>query len=143
MNIVFVENRYKTDFWKAVAQEMRALDRHNIYWIVQNRLYSPKSTGKVYFLGYPPAISDSDPPEGNEAEIFDTVAATDRNVKYFGGSTSHYKYYWQAINDVPVRNRAGFSNWRGHSVPRDLDFYQRRAKGDPLLLPYNTRISRQ
>ena len=51
MNILFVENRYKTLFWQAIALELEK-EGHSIYWIVQNHSFTPRNFKNSYVIPY-------------------------------------------------------------------------------------------
>jgi hypothetical protein len=94
MKILFLENRQQTFFWQAIAAKLRQ-DGHQIFWIVQNAHFSP-------FIGHSHVIPY---PNGRRLPFPDDpatykVVSSDRNVKYFGGNTSHYGYYDSEIAHV-------------------------------------------
>jgi len=51
MRILFVENRYTTWIFSIVAKEL-AQSGHEIHWIVQNPIFSPK-IGNIHLLPFP------------------------------------------------------------------------------------------
>lgn len=48
MRILFLENRYSTYVWDAIAEKLVDAG-HEIFWIIQNRAYTP-ATGENFFL---------------------------------------------------------------------------------------------
>ncbi len=50
MKILFIENRQRTEFWDKIAKDLEN-NGHEIYWIVQNHLFQPK-TGVVFNIPY-------------------------------------------------------------------------------------------
>ena len=100
MKIAFLENRYKTEFWLALARELKDRFGYETSWIVQNNCYAPRCGDKVVRLGYPPKselAGCSEPRFCVGKEKLNYVARTDRAVRFFGVSTDHYPYYWDAI----------------------------------------------
>jgi hypothetical protein len=99
MNILFVENRYRTGFWEAVARELQTAG-HRISWLVQNHRFRPE-TGETFLLPYP-----TGPYRGKkiyEASIKKVISA-DRGVNYFGvPSDDHFFQYRDAINELVER----------------------------------------
>lgn len=99
MNIVLIENRYKTYFWDALAKCFIA-DGHNVQWIVQNPLFAP-AHGQARLIGFPRG-KDFSPLGGDD--LFTRTRQSDRFVNYFGGQPTHYHYYrqaiWQALDDA-------------------------------------------
>ena len=52
MKLLFIENRYKTYFFEHVARKLRS-EGHDIYWIIQNKGFSPSKSFNNYFIDYP------------------------------------------------------------------------------------------
>jgi hypothetical protein len=98
MRILFVENRYKTYFWEAIAKELINLG-HEISWIVQNHSFVPKC-GTVYKVAYPDKkdLIINHAPELNS--VFDFIKSTDRLINYFGKSDDHYAYYYREFLQI-------------------------------------------
>jgi hypothetical protein len=95
MKFAFIENRYKTIFWKMVAQELRVLG-NNIVWLVQNPVFSPQ--GEAYDASYTiPFPVTSELADLSIDTVFERVRNADRNINYFGGDDRHYSYYFTAI----------------------------------------------
>jgi hypothetical protein len=92
MRIVFVENRYKTAFWEALANPLVA-DGHDVSWVVQNPLFSPMSQN-TYFIPFP---KRADFEECSADEFLVKIEASDRVKNYFAGDSRHYNYYWREI----------------------------------------------
>jgi hypothetical protein len=93
MTILFVENRYKTDFWAAIATEL-VKDGHQIHWIVQNHTFRP-TMGTVHILPY----FRQQPIQKNDAAPIKRVIAAHRGINYFGATDDHIFYYQQQISD--------------------------------------------
>jgi len=89
MRIIFVENQYKTYFFEAIAEKLKE-EGHEIFWIIQNKLFAPKGDFKKYIIPYPQKkaykkIEDTD---------IDNIIYSDRNVNYFGKNNKSYFYYY-------------------------------------------------
>lgn len=94
MKIVFIENRYRTLFWDAVAGHL-ASQGHEIVFIVQNHRFHP-ANGKTIVLPYP-RKKDLSAPCAADNELI----VSDRNINYFGHrSTGHYSYYRRVIGEL-------------------------------------------
>ena len=99
MKIVFIENRYRTLFWDAIAGYL-ARQGHEIVFIVQNHRFHPVN-GRSVVLPYPRKDELSDPCEADLELI-----RSDRNINYFGhGSTGHYGYYRRVIGECLNREQ--------------------------------------
>lgn len=92
MKIAFIENRYKTIFWDALAAEFRE-SGHGVVWLVQNPIFSP--VGKNAFLM--PFPSGADLAIAYDAEFLEKARRADRYINYFGGSDRHYGFYKTVI----------------------------------------------
>lgn len=87
MKLLFIENRYVTWVYEAVAKCLEA-HGHEINWLVQNPVFTPQ-WGHVHVMSFP-AIS---PEASVPSEGFDWLARTDRGVLHFGATGSHYSHY--------------------------------------------------
>jgi hypothetical protein len=99
MRVMFIENRYATRIYEAVARQLQ-LDGHEIHWIIQNPVFKV-SAGQSHVLLFPAA--DIGSVLHSEEELFRRIAATDRQVRYFGSKPTHYSHYFlriQAIVDL-------------------------------------------
>lgn len=92
MKFAFIENRYKTIFWEALAQELRKCG-HAVVWLVQNPVFTPSGDG-VFVTPFPQRRELSG---HREATISDKIRCADRNINYFSGRDRHYRYYRDAI----------------------------------------------
>ncbi|ROL66508.1 hypothetical protein [Pseudomonas vranovensis] len=99
MNILMVENRYKTYFWDALAQQFIA-DGHTVRWVVQNPLFTPIH-GQATVIAFPRGSNLT--PLAND-EVCTRTCKSDRLLNYFGGQPTHYNYYksaiWQALDQA-------------------------------------------
>ncbi len=91
MKLAFVENRYKTWFWDALAQEFQRAG-HQVAWLVQNPVFMP-TTGERCVLEFPARRAGA----AARDAVFDFVRGADRNINYFGGDDRHYPAYRAAI----------------------------------------------
>ena len=88
MKILFVENKYQTEFWEIIAKEL-IKKGHEIFWLVQNHNFSPK-VGYSYVIPYPSKKSLNNNIDENIKYIIDS----DRNLNYFRKiEKGHYSYY--------------------------------------------------
>jgi hypothetical protein len=89
MRIIFVENQYKTYFFEAIASKLKE-EGHEIFWIIQNKLFAPKGDFNKFIIPYPQEkqylkIDDED---------IDNIIYSDRNINYFGKENESYFYYY-------------------------------------------------
>lgn len=92
MKVVFVENKHKTRFWERIAQEL-SNGGHEISWIVQNKLFSPK-------VGYVHVIPLPKNKDLHYSEKFKTLEKKDRYCYIYDQKPTHYSYYYKSINRV-------------------------------------------
>ncbi|HTN45680.1 MAG TPA: hypothetical protein VL098_04980 [Flavipsychrobacter sp.] len=100
MKILFVENRYKTGFWEMVAQEL-IKDGHEIHWIVQNRLFQPKTGHSVVI----PYFRNQRINRSNITSDLIQIIASNRGLNYFGIPSDNFIFYYReqvvkAIDDI-------------------------------------------
>ncbi|MGH8558732.1 MAG: hypothetical protein ACRESZ_15025 [Methylococcales bacterium] len=93
MKFLFVENRYKTYFWEALAKYL-VRNGHEISWLVQNHAFMPR-VGKVNVLPYP-GRADLRAPEESPDIAF--IRSSDRSINFLGGDDRHYAHYQQLIH---------------------------------------------
>lgn len=91
MKIVFVENKHKTKFWERIAEGL-ILDGHEIFWIVQNKLFRPR-IGVINVIPLP----NKNNLESNSR--FLDLEKKDRYCYIYKNNPSHYEYYYRNIND--------------------------------------------
>ena len=91
IKFAFIENRYKTIFWTALAKELRSLNC-TVAWLVQNPVFYPigEPAGVVFTMPFP---RRSDLTATFDAAILEKARKADRYINYFGGSDRHYGYY--------------------------------------------------
>lgn len=96
MKFAFVENRYKTIFWSAVAQALKS-HGHTTTWLVQNPVFAPADES-VYVVPFPLRM-ELNAVSGDIPEALHWARAGDRFINYFGGDDRHYRYYEHAIKN--------------------------------------------
>lgn len=103
MKFAFIENRYKTIFWSAIAQELTSLG-HSTTWLVQNPIFAP-STESVRIIPFPlpEELAEID---YHMPRSLSWARAGDRFINYFGGDDRHYQHYALAIK-----------HWLDHEQP--------------------------
>ncbi|WP_154140334.1 hypothetical protein [Photobacterium damselae] len=97
MNLLFIENRFKTLFWKAVAKRLKKrIPSLNVSWLIQNKSFSPKDNELSYIINYP----KNDDVLIEDSIFFDELMAMDRGYYVFGNGAGHYKYYYKKIKEI-------------------------------------------
>lgn len=98
MRILFIENRYRTLFWREMAKALID-DGHQVRFIVQNHYFkrSPEEGGNLDFIiPYPKSLTGKNQNPKNEPLIL-----SDRNVNYFmHPDTAHYDYYREYLGKI-------------------------------------------
>lgn len=96
MRIGFVEARDRTNFFKAIGDELVA---HDVFWLVENHAYALPGLQNVTKLAYPRKRGGTGqtPLTAADNEILATVARSDRSVVYFEQTTQHYEWYYRQI----------------------------------------------
>ncbi len=89
MRIIFVENQYKTYFFEAIASKLKE-EGHEIFWIIQNKLFAPKGDFKKFIIPYP---QEKEYLKIDDVDI-DNIIYSDRNINYFGKENKSYFYYY-------------------------------------------------
>lgn len=97
MRVLFMENRYATRLFAQVAARLEA-QGHQIHWIVQNPLFVP-SIGTVHRIPFPRGTS-VEPVSALPISILERVAASDRQILYFGRRPTHYAHYAKCIDSL-------------------------------------------
>ena len=86
MKLLFIENRYKTYFFDAIAKELAV--EHEIFWIVQNHNFLPQ-TGKVFKMPYPKEDYNF-----NKNVDLSEIIESDRQLNYFNKEDTDYFYFF-------------------------------------------------
>jgi len=92
MKILFLENRYATLIWDAIARRLEARG-HEIHWIVQNPLFRSQ-VGMAHVLPFPSRK------EKQKDESLSWLADVDRGVRWFGGDGTHWHPYNKRIRRI-------------------------------------------
>ena len=92
MKILFIENRYATLIWDAIARGLEARG-HEIHWIIQNPLFKP-TVGEKYVLPFPSTS------EKKQDDSLLWLKDVDRGVRWFGGDGTHWHPYNKRIRDI-------------------------------------------
>ncbi|MBO6532582.1 MAG: hypothetical protein JJ885_01575 [Muricauda sp.] len=96
MKLIFVENRYKTYFFEQISKRLD--DQHDIYWIVQNHAFVPK-TGTVLKIPYPKEKDLSNSFVKNPS--IEKIIESDRQLNYFKKNDKRYfQYYFEHIENL-------------------------------------------
>ena len=89
MKLLFIENRHKTYFFEAIANQLAKKD-HDIYWLTQNKQFLPSDRFKNLIIDYP-----SDNLNGfRKDEGVEEVIESDRQVNHFNKTNTSYFYYY-------------------------------------------------
>lgn len=95
MKILFIENRYRTRFWRVIGSELEKKG-HIVKFLVQNHIFADRKSrkvGKDYVIPYP----GSDNHDTKDERNFELIKS-DRNINYFQHKhTGHYDYYRREI----------------------------------------------
>ena len=89
MKLLFIENRHKTYFFEAIANQL-ADKGYDIYWLTQNKQFSPSNRFKNFIIEYP----SGDLKGYRKDEGVEDVIESDRQVNYFNKTNTSYFYYY-------------------------------------------------
>lgn len=96
MKILFVENRYKTIYWDAIATHLKN-SGNEIFWIVQNHRFIPKE-GDVFKIPY---LKKGMRIDKKVSHGMIKIIGADRGLRYFGISSDDYLFYYRKqIEDI-------------------------------------------
>lgn len=132
MKFAFVENRYKTFFWSAVAQALKS-HGHAIAWLVQNPVFAPAGDS-VCVVPFP-RRSELTSVVGDIPEALHWVRAADRFINYFGGDDRHYRYYARAIKHWLEREQPDVVIGESTLFHELIVIEECRSKGIPYFHP--------
>ena len=90
MKLLFLENRYKTTFFEEIIKKL--IDKHDIYWIVQNPQFTPK-VGEVVLIPFP-STKSSDLTNNSINIPFDKIIKSDRQINFFKKKDNSFFYYY-------------------------------------------------
>lgn len=133
MKLLFIENRYTTRVYEAVAKELIKLG-HEIHWLVQNPVFSPR-IGHLHVMAFPSAKFD----KGGVNESYEWLARTDRGVLHFGATGSHYPHYDALIAENLEIIQPDVIFGEATEFHELLTIRHAKVKGIPYLSPNVTR----
>jgi len=106
MKLLFIENRYKTYLFDAIAKELQK--EHQIFWIVQNPEFSP-TVGEVNVIKFPENDINEDEVKSNLEIDFEGVIQSDRQQNYFKKKGVNYFYYYaKQIDEIITQIQPDF-----------------------------------
>src|SRR5215213_9099996 len=131
MKILFIENRYTTWIWAAVAQGLENYG-HEIHWLVQNPMFCPKM-GLAHVLPFPRAA------EKQKNDSLAWLSDVDRGVRWFGGDGAYWYPYNQKILQVLQKVKPDVVFGEPTEFHELLALENARALGMRFLFPSATR----
>ena len=131
MKILFVENRYTTLIWTAIAQGLEKRG-HEIHWIVQNPMFCPKM-GHVHVLPFPAET------EKKQDDSLVWLRDIDRGVRWFGGDGTHWHPYNQYILQILKTVKPDVVFGEPTQFHEQLTLENARSLGIRFLSPGSTR----
>jgi len=134
MRLLFVENRYATWVFEAVARQL-ALAGHEIHWLVQNPMFAP-NWGRVYRLPFPQTYETL---VTTAPDDYSWLRRTDRGVLHFGATGAHYAHYDRHIASVLEALMPDFIFGEATEFHELLTIARARANGIAYLSPTGTR----
>jgi len=97
MKVLFVENRYKTYFFEAVAEQL-IKSGIDVCFLIQNRNFLPKKKFEQHVIPYPKKIVEDCSPA---IEAIENIIKSDRQQNHFNKkSKSYFYYYYRKIDRV-------------------------------------------
>ncbi len=133
MKLLFIENRYATWVYEAVAERLEA-QGHEIHWLVQNPVFAPQ-WGHVQVMPFPAMSPEATGP----GEEFDWLARTDRGVLHFGATGSHYPHYDAQVRGHLTEIQPDVIFGEATEFHELLVIRHAKALGIPYLSPNITR----
>ena len=104
MKLLFIENRHKTYFFDAIANELNQ-NGHEIHWLIQNKQFLPQGNSKTHIIDYPTG-KEKYPAKIEEVE---EVIKSDRQLNHFNKKdTSSFYYYNNKIETLLKMIRPDF-----------------------------------
>ncbi len=133
MKLLFVENRYATWVYEAVAKRLEA-QGHVIHWLVQNPVFTP-NWGHTHVMPFPALLPQATCP----SEGFDWLARKDRGVLHFGATVSHYPHYELQVREHLAQIQPDVIFGEATEFHELLVIRHAKALGIPYLSPNVTR----
>ena len=94
MKILFIENRFRTRFWREMASMLRQ-NGHEVKLIIQNKSYYSDKTNDI-LIPYP-IDHNGETQDSRNLPLIES----DRNINYFNHKgTAHYDYYRKKIESI-------------------------------------------
>lgn len=96
MRILFIENRYKTYFFEAIAEQLSKTTIEACF-LIQNKRFLPKGNFKNYIIPYPKNINKDYSP----IQDIEVIIKSDRQQNHFNkNSKSYFYYYYEKIDRI-------------------------------------------
>lgn len=133
MKILFIENRYTTWIYAAVAKNLITLG-HEIHWLVQNPVFVP-TIGYAHVMPFPSLIAS----QIDTTNKYDWLARTDRGLIHFGVNGSHYPHYDSQVFEHLERIQPDVIFGEATAFHELLVIRHAKAIGIPYLSPNVTR----
>ncbi|WP_387463039.1 hypothetical protein [Photorhabdus sp. RM323S] len=101
MNIVFIENRYKTFLWSKIANSLKSdFPNTKISWIIQNKLFK-RPKGIDLYIPFPKKNNLS----SDRKVILEDIYKMDRGNYLYNNGGLHYNYYYEKIKEHLIKLR--------------------------------------
>ena len=137
IKILFIENRYKTYFFDAIAKHLFQ-NGYDISWIIQNHLFIPKH-GKLYKIPYP-RKRDLKLVKKDKAEELKGIVSSDRQLNHFNlASDKHFFYYDQKISALLEKINPNFVFGESTAFHELITIENCKSKGFVYLNPSTCR----
>lgn len=91
MKLFFIENRYKTYLLDEVAKSLST--SHDVYWIVQNHMFTPSNGKGIYKIPYPNESVIKNV-KANHDINYNKIIESDRQINFFKKREVNYLYYY-------------------------------------------------
>ena len=96
--LLFVENRHVTRAYDEIALGLN--DSFQINWFVFNKFYTPFSGEKHSIFPDKHSLKENFIESETDRKVLALAAETDRNLNYFGGNSTHYKYVLHRVKKL-------------------------------------------
>lgn len=139
MKIVFVENRYTTFLWDAIAKQLE-LNGIEIFWIIQNKEFIPR-TGKLFYLNNKvPKNFNVNPDVKNNVDIIKIIKA-DRGINYYGVKSADHIYYgFDQIKEIIDNIKPDFGVGEATLFHELLVLNELKNRNIPYFFPISCRF---
>jgi hypothetical protein len=133
LKLLFIENRYTTWVYAAVAEQLEKLG-HEIHWLVQNPVFTP-TIGQAHMMPFPTATAA----KVSANDGYEWLAKTDRGVLHFGATRDHYTHYDGQVREHLKRIQPDVIFGEATEFHELLAIRHAKAFGMPYLAPNVTR----